>query len=256
MTLIGVLLMVGCTSSTTSVGTTTGATATTTSPVTGTITVYAATSLTKAFTDLGRMFEQRNPGTTVKLNFNGSSTLVTQIVQGAPADLFASADFPNMNRLVDSGLTAGAPRAFTRNHMQIAVAKGNPKAVTGVADLARSDLAVVLCATGVPCGDYARQVLTKAAVTVTPKSNEQNVGAVIGRVASGEADAGIAYATDILANTKIDGVTIPSDVNVVAEYPLVVLNDAPNPTTAEAFITFIRSADAQKVFATYGFLPL
>ncbi len=229
---------------------------TTTVPVTGTITVYAAASLTSSFTDLGKLFEQRNPGTSVKFSFAGSSTLVTQIFQGAPADVFASADQPNMDRLVDSGLMAGTPRIFTKNLLQIVVAKGNPKKIIGLADLARPDVVTVLCGATVPCGNYARQSLAKAGVTVNPKSNELSVTAVIGRVATGEADAGIGYVTDVLVDSRVDGVVIPSALNVVAEYPLAVLKEASNPTTAEAFVVLVRSPDGQAVMSKYGFLAL
>ncbi len=224
--------------------------------ITGTITVYAAASLTNAFAEMGKAFEQTYPDTSVKFNFAGSSTLVTQIFQGAPADVFASADSPNMDRLVSSGLMAGGPQIFTKNLLQIVVGKNNPKSITGLADLARSDVVTILCAPAVPCGNYARQALANAGVTVTPKSNEANVTALVGRIASGEADAGIGYVTDVLADSRVSGVTIPANQNIVAEYPLAVLHDAPNAATAQPFVDFVRSSTGQQILGKYGFLSL
>jgi molybdate transport system substrate-binding protein len=224
--------------------------------VAGTINVYAAASLTKAFTEIAVSFQTAHPGTSVRLNFNGSSTLVTQIFQGAPADVFASADTENMDRLVSSGLMAGTPQVFTKNRLRIVVAKGNPKGIVGLTDLARGDVITVLCAPAVPCGNYARQILTTAGVTVAPKSNESSVTAVIGRVATGEADAGIVYVTDVLADSRVSGVTIPDAANVIAEYPLAVLRDASNAPTAQAFVELVRSSAGQTILGKYGFLPL
>ena len=221
----------------------------------GRVTVFAAASLTNAFQDIGRAFEQANPGTSVSFNFAGSPTLVTQLFQGASADVFASADSENMARLVDSGLMRGTPRVFTRNLLQITVARGNPKSIAGLADLARADVVTVLCAPAVPCGAYAREALAKAGVSVSPRSNEANVRAVVGRVASGEADAGIAYVTDVLADARVEGIVIPDGQNVVAEYPLAVLQDAANPAAAEAFVAFVQGPQGQAVLGRYGFLP-
>jgi molybdate transport system substrate-binding protein len=262
VTLLG--LLAGCSNdSSTSSATTTTKTPSTTvvTPIGGTITVYAAQSLSTPFTDMGKAFEARYPGTSVKFNFAGSSALVAQIVQGAPADVFASADQPSMTRLVDSDLVSGVPQVFAKNLLQIVVAKGNPKGITGLADLARSDVVTVLCAPAVPCGNYARQVLSRQGVAVTPKSDEQNVAAVISRVHTGEADAGIAYVTDVLANNKVagnkvDGVSIPFDQNVVAEYPLSSLKRNQNRSTSNAFVDFVTSSAGQAIMARYGFLPL
>jgi molybdate transport system substrate-binding protein len=231
-------------------------TTTTEGAVSGDVTVYAAQSLSGAFTELAELFEQRHPGTSVKLNLNGSSTLVTQITQGAPADVFASADQANMQKVVDAGLAVGTPEVFAHNLLQIVVEKGNPKGLTGLDSLDDPGVTVDLCAAEVPCGNYARQSLTKGDVTVNPVSDEKNVAAVVTRVANGEADAGIVYRTDVLANDKVAGVDIPADQNVVAEYPLVIVKDAPNPAGGAAFAALAESPDGQAILARYGFQPL
>ena len=170
-------------------------------------------------------------------SFDGSSTLATQIIQGAPADMFASADQANMDKITTPGLNSTPPTIFATNLLTIIVPKGNPKGITGVADLANPDLKVVLCADGVPCGTYARQILASAGVTVTPVSEEQNVGGVVTKVTSGEADAGIVYVTDVQANAdKADSVAIPADINVIAKYPIAALKTSTQATVDAAFI--------------------
>jgi molybdate transport system substrate-binding protein len=235
-------------------------TATTTAPrgraatVTGTVTVLAASSLTAAFTDIGKAFEQANPGTKVVLSFGASSDLVAQIGQGAPADVFASADQANMKKLSDAGKAAGAPSVFATNSLQIIVQHGNPKGIATLADLAKPGVVFVTAAPEVPIGKYAAQVLTAAKVTLTPKSLEQNVKGIVAKVTAGEADAGIVYRTDVLAaGAKADGVEIPSDVNVVATYPIAATVGAPNPSGAAAFDAFVLSPAGQQVLRTYGF---
>src|SRR6478735_703327 len=198
--------------------------------VQGDVTVFAAASLTAAFTEIGDAFKAENPDANVVLNFAGSSDLVTQITEGAPADVFASADLKNMTKVTDASLNAAEPVVFATNIAEIIVGAGNPKGVTGVADLADpTDLIVVQCASEVPCGSYAEQIYEKAGITVTPASFEENVKAVVTKVTLGEADAGIVYATDVTAaGTDAEGVAIPEDVNVVAEYPIAPLAEAPN----------------------------
>ena len=219
------------------------------------VTVFAAASLTAAFTDIGDAFTIENPDVDVRFNFAASSELVTQIGEGAPADVFASADSNNMTKLTDAGNNATEPVIFATNSAEIIVGPGNPKGITGVADLANDDVTVVLCAPEVPCGKYAAQVFANAGVTVTPKSLEENVKAVVTKVTLGEADAGIVYQTDVTAaGADAEGVQIPADINVVAQYPIAVTRGAPNAGGARAFIDFVNGAQGQEILASYGFL--
>jgi molybdate transport system substrate-binding protein len=217
------------------------------------ITVFAAASLTDAFTRLGEDFAAAHPGITVTFNFAGSSDLVTQVQQGAPADVLATADAEDMEK---AGDLAGAPQAFAGNRLVIAVAPGNPEHITGLADLARDDLKVVLAAPEVPAGGYAGEALAKAGVTVEPVSLEVSVKGVVTKVSLGEADAGIVYVTDVTAaEGTIDGVAIPEDQNVIASYPVAALAASEHPADARAFIDLVLSAAGQKVLADHGFLP-
>jgi len=218
----------------------------------GTITVFAASSLNAGYTAIGKAFQTLHPGTTVTFTFGGSSMLVSQIQQGAIGDVFASADQPNMQKLIDAGLTAESPIVFARNNLEIVVGKGNPKHITSLSDLGRSGLVVVLCAPAVPCGRYAAQALQKAGVSVRPASQEADVKAVLSKVALGEADAGIVYVTDVkAAGTAVEGVAIPAALNVVAEYPIVILKDSQNRALARAFISYILT-DGRRILAGYG----
>jgi molybdate transport system substrate-binding protein len=224
-------------------------------PVEGSLTVLAAASLTDAFNKAGAQLRTRHPQLEVRYSYAGSQTLVTQIQQGAPADVFASADQANMRKVVAGGLAEGQPRVFARNRLQIVVPAGNPGQVRSLADLARPGLKVDLCAPAVPCGSYAGSALGKASVKVTPVSQEDNVKAVVTKVSLGEADAGIVYTTDVRAGgAKVAGVTIPEDLNVTASYPIVQLKAAPNPKAAEAFIGYVTGSEGQKTLASYGFL--
>ena len=215
--------------------------------------VFAAASLTEAFTELGDRFTAEHPGVTVAFNFAGSNDLVTQLQQGAPADVLATADTGNMEKA--ASLT-GAPQAFAGNELVIAVEPGNPEGISGLADLTGEDLKVVLAAPEVPAGKYAQEALAKAGVTVQPVSLEVTVKGVVTKVSLGEADAGIAYVTDVAAaQGKIDGIAIPADLNVVATYPIATLRDAADPADAQAFVDLVLSAEGQAVLAEYGFLP-
>ena len=219
----------------------------------GTITVFAASSLTAAYTTIGKDFERTYPGSMVKLSFGGSSTLVAQIQQGAIGDVFASADQPNMQKLVDAALVAGSPAIFAHNRLEIVVAAGNPKHIAGLSDLARSGLLVVLCAPVVPCGHYAAQALQKSGVILKPASQETDVKYVVSKVALGEADAGIVYVTDVkAAGAAVQGVEIPLEQNVVADYPVVVLKDSQNGPLAKAFISYLLGG-GQRTLARNGF---
>lgn len=227
----------------------------------GSITVFAAASLTAAYTAIGMDFQKLHPDTIVRFTFAGSSTLAAQIQQGAIGDVFASADQPNMQKLVDGGLVMSAPSIFARNRLQIVVAAGNPKHITGLADLSRADLVVLLCAPAVPCGRYAAQSLQKAGVTVKPASQEADVKAVLSKVALGEADAGVVYVTDVkAAGLAVQGVDIPDSLNVIADYPIAVLKDTQNLALARAFVRYMLEdapqapSDGQRTLRRYGFL--
>jgi len=232
--------------------------ATTTAPtqqVTGTVTVFAAASLKEAFTEAAAAFKEANPDADVTLNFAASSALAQQIDEGAPADVFASADTANMQKVVDAGGISGALENFATNSLEIIVASGNPKGITGVADLSKPGVLYVTCGPEVPIGKYALQVFTNAKVTPpTPVSLEPDVKGIVTKVTSGEADAGIVYATDVkAAGAKAEGVTIPADINVLATYPLGVTTDAANPEGAAAWAAFITGGEGQSILAKYGF---
>jgi molybdate transport system substrate-binding protein len=219
----------------------------------GEIKVFAAASLTAAFTRIGERFTAANGGAKVSFNFAGSQALATQIQQSAPADVFASADVPNMDKVRD---LVGTPRNFASNRLQIVVEKGNPRNIRGLDDLADADLKVVLAAPEVPAGKYAAEALGKAGVTVRPVSEEDNVKAVVTKVSLGEADAGIVYVTDVTAGgDKVEGVDIPEDLNVPATYPIATVRASQAPDQAQAFMDLVLSAEGQRVLEDHGFLP-
>jgi molybdate transport system substrate-binding protein len=224
-------------------------------PLSGTVNVFAAASLTAAFNDLGASFQGANPGIIVKFNFAGTPTLVAQIEQGAPADVFASADTTNMDKLKGDGFTTGTPHVFARNKLEIVVAPGNPKGITGLADLARSGVIYITEAPTVPAGKYALQALTMAGVSVTPKSLETDVKSVVSKIELGEADAGIVYTTDVTAaGTKVSGVPIPDAYNVTATYPIAAVKATTYAAAANAFIAYVLSAAGQAKLQSFGFL--
>ena len=224
--------------------------------VSGTLVVFAATSLTDAFDKIGAQFEKAHPGLTVKFNYNGSSSLATAINQGAPADVFASAAPANMKTVTDAGDATGTPQVFTRNTGEIMVESGNPQHIKTVKDLANPKVKVVVCAPAVPCGAVAQAIFKNAGVTVKPVSEEQNVGGVVTKVTLGEADAGIVYVTDVKENeSKATGVPIPADQNDITEYPIVQVKGAPNATAGKAFISYVLGPAGQQVLASFGFLP-
>ncbi len=218
------------------------------------IDVFAAASLTEAFKAIGTAFTTAHPGVDVEFNFAGSPTLVQQIQQGAPADVFASADEPNMEKLVGGGQVTAAPRIFARNQLAIIVGPGNPKRVTGLADLARPGLVVVLCGPTVPAGRYAREAFKKAGVTPPESSQELDVKAVVTKVTLGEADAGVVYATDVrAAGEKAAGVSIPPDANVEARYPIAVVKEGDAPKAAAMFVDFVLAPEGRAVLERFGF---
>jgi molybdate transport system substrate-binding protein len=181
---------------------------------------------------------------------------VTQIEQGASADVFASADTTNMDKLKADGFAAGTPQIFAHNKLEIVVAAGNPKGVTGLADLAKPGVIYITAAPTVPAGKYALQILANAGVKVAPKSLETDVKAVVSKIELGEADVGIAYTTDVTAaGAKVTGIPIPDAVNVIATYPLVAVKGAKNADLASAFIAYVVSAEGQAKLQSFGFLP-
>jgi molybdate transport system substrate-binding protein len=229
--------------------------ASTKSALTGDITVLAASSLTNGFTALGSEFEAAHPGTKVNFSFGSSADLETQIEQGAPADVYASADRKNMDKLVAAAANAGAPTDFAKNKLEIAVEKGNPKQIATLSDLTKSGVVVVLCDPSVPCGKFADEVLANANVTLTPKSREASVKATLSKVELGEADAAIVYVSDVASSGKVDGVKIPDDVNVVTTLPIVALKDSRNSALAQAWADFVV-AHTDELVTKYGFLAL
>jgi molybdate transport system substrate-binding protein len=227
--------------------------------ISGNLTVLAAASLTDAFTKIGDDLHRKYPGIASTFSFAGSPTLVTQIQQGAPADIFASADQANMQKVVNGGFASGTPSVFAHNKLEIAVQAGNPKHIASVTDLANSAIKVVVCAPGVPCGTYSTATFGKAGITVKPVSQEQDVKSVLTKVALGEADAGIVYVTDVKAakasGSQVDGVTIPDNLNTTAEYPIAELKTTRSDPAAKAFIDYVLSDDGQKTLESFGFMP-
>jgi molybdate transport system substrate-binding protein len=225
----------------------------TASKVTGTVTVFAAASLKEAFTTLGHRFEQAHPGAHVVLNLGPSSGLATQITQGAPADVFASASAKNMDQVVSAG-AAAAPRTFARNAMEVAVPPSNPARVASVRDLGRPGVKVALCQPQVPCGVTAATVFARAGVQVHPVSQELDVKSVLAKVTLGEVDAGVVYVTDVkAAGRQVTGIPIPAAVNASTSYPIATLSAAPNKSAAQAFTDYVLSGEAAPVLAAAGF---
>jgi molybdate transport system substrate-binding protein len=222
--------------------------------VTGTVTVFAAASLTESFTKIGKDFEAANPGSKVTFNFAGSSALATQINQGAPADIFASAAPANMKTVTNAGNADGTPVIFVKNQLVVAVPKGNPKAITGLADLTKPGVKVALCAEQVPCGAAAKKALDAAKVSLTPVTLEQDVKAALSKVKLGEVDAALVYRTDAkAAASDVDGIEFPESAGAINEYPIVVLKNAPNKAAAQAFLAYIKTDPAVAVLTTAGF---
>ena len=220
----------------------------------GTLTVFAAASLTGVFTDLGHRLEKANPGLTVRFNFAGSSSLATQLTQGAPADVFASADQKQMDVVTRAGLPKGAPQVFTRNVLEIAVPKGNPGHVTGLADFADPKLTIAVCAPQVPCGAAAQKVFQAAHIDAKPDTQEQDVKAALTKVEVGEVDAALVYATDVQsAGDRVQGISFPEAADAVNTYPICVLRAAPDPAAAQAFVDLVRSPEGRQALTAAGF---
>jgi molybdate transport system substrate-binding protein len=215
------------------------------------LTVFAAASLTSTFTRLGKDFEAAHDGVRVRFSFGGSADLAEQIRSGAPADVFASADTATMDRLGDD---AEHRRDFASNVLEIATPPGNPAHVAGLADLGRPGVRLVVCAPEVPCGAATAQVAERAGVDLQPVSQEQSVTDVLGKVASGEADAGLVYVTDVqAAGDRVEGVRFPESSSVVNTYPIATVKDSPNAELALEFEDFVLGEEGRKVLADAGF---
>jgi molybdate transport system substrate-binding protein len=220
----------------------------------GTLTVFAAASLKATFTKLAAEFEAANPGAKVALSFAGSSDLVTQISQGAPADVFASADTKNMAKLADAGLLDSAPKNFATNVLAIAVPPANPASIASFADLARPGVRVVVCAGQVPCGAATVAVEKSTGVTLKPVSEESSVTDVLGKVTSGEADAGVVYVTDVkTAGDKVKGIPFAEADKAVNTYPIATVGASKNKELAAAFVALVTGAEGRKVLGDAGF---
>jgi molybdate transport system substrate-binding protein len=221
--------------------------------VTGTINVFAASSLQEAFTKLGAQFDAAHPGTKVVFNFGPSSGLAEQIGQGAPADVFASASTTNMDQVVSSGAAAN-PTNFVANRMEIAVPPDNPAHIGDLGDLAGKGVKVALCQATVPCGATALKVFENAKIKVTPVTQEIDVKSTLSKVTLGEVDAGVVYVTDVrAAGDAVKGIEIPDDVNASTTYPIAPLTASKNKPTAQAFVDYVLSPDGVAVLTAAGF---
>jgi molybdate transport system substrate-binding protein len=241
-----------------------------TQPATREIVVYAAASLRDAFNEIGNRFQQAAPNTRVSFNFAGSQQLAEQIKQGAPADVFASANARQMNDVIAFGrVTSGTQQVFAQNRLVVVVAQNAP-AVQSLADLARPNTKIVLAARAVPAGQYALEFLSKASdkpefgatfsqtVLANVVSYEEDVRAVFSKVALGEADAGVVYSSDVVAGkpNTIRAIAIPDDLNTLASYPIAPLNDSKNAALSKQFIDFVMSKDGQAILTQYGFVQV
>lgn len=222
--------------------------------ITGTVTVFAAASLTESFTQIGRDFEAAHPGTKIIFNFAASSALATQINESAPADIFAAASPATMKTVMDAGNAAGTPTTFVRNQLVIAVPKGNPKGITGLADLTKPGVKVALCAEQVPCGAAAKKALDAAGVKLTPATLEQDVKAALTKAKLAEVDAALVYRTDAKsASADVDGIEFPESAGAINDYPIALLKNAPNKPTAQAFLDYVLSEKGKAVLTAAGF---
>src|SRR5215472_2247935 len=239
----------GCSSSSSSSPSGAGSSA----PATGTITVFAASSLTGAFTQLGKQFEAAHKGDTVKFSFGPSSGLEAQITSGAPADVFASASTKTMQDVVSAG-DASNPQNFAKNIMEVAVPPSNPAKVTSVNDLAKKSVKVALCQPQVPCGEVAAEVFKNAGITVKPVTQQPDVKSVLTQVETNNVDAGMVYVTDVMAaGTKVKGVTIPASDNASTLYPIATITNSKHKSIAQAFVDYVLSPAGQQVLTAAGF---
>jgi molybdate transport system substrate-binding protein len=219
----------------------------------GAITVLAAASLTEAFNQIGTDFEAKNPGSKVSFSFGSSAMLATQIVQGAPADVFAAASSATMKTVTAAG-AANTPKDFVSNTLEIAVPKGNPHKITGLQDFGDESKRIALCAPQVPCGAAAVKVFAAANITPKPDTLEQDVKATLQKVASDEVDAALVYKTDVIsAGDKVDGMEFPEAQDAINSYPIAAVKDSKNPALAQSFVNYVLSFDGQAVLAKAGF---
>ena len=249
------ILLTGCASGTSDAGgSTPSATSTATTPaIEGELTVFAAASLKTAFDEIAAAFEKEYPGVDVlPIVYDGSSTLATQILEGAAVDVFASADEKNMAKVTDAGLV-GSPELFATNTLVVAVPKGNPAGVDTLEDLADPAVTVVLCAAEVPCGAASQTLLAGAGVAVTAASLEQNVTAVLTKVAADEADAGLVYKTDVQTSDDVESFEPAGADDVVNSYPIGALTESANAEAAAAFAEFVADDRGQEILASLGF---
>lgn len=262
LALAAVLALVACSDGTDGPADASTSTGSAEPELTGDLTVFAAASLQAAFDELATTFMEQHPSVQVApVTYDGSSTLATQLVEGASADVLATADEKSMATVVDAGLVEGTPTEFTTNTLQIVVPARNPRHVRSLADLATlasSGGIVVLCAPEVPCGSAAHKALDTAGVTFTPGSEEQNVKAVLTKVQTGDADAGIVYRTDVLgAGDAVEGVDFAEAASAVNAYPIALLAE-PTRThgddVAQAFVDLVLSDEGQQVLADHGFV--
>lgn len=214
--------------------------------------VMAAASLTDAFADIEAAFESAHPEIDIQLNLAGSASLREQILQGAPADVFASANYETMQVIVDAGL-ATTPTVFATNELVIAVPLANSAEVQSLGDLANDDLIVGLCAAGVPCGDFARLALTQAGVEASVDTNEGDVRALVTKIAADELDAGIVYATDVRADSEVTALALPDSVDVQVNYPIARLTHSADSPAAQQFVDFVVGPSGQEILTSHGF---
>ncbi len=256
---LAAIAVAGCSSSSSSStapgsgSSSTPAASSTSAAQTGTLTVFAASSLKEAFTQLGKQFEAAHPGDTVKFSFGASSTLATQITNGAPADVFASASTKNMDQVVTAGDASG-PQNFAKNIMEVAIPPSNPAKVTSVSDLAKSSVKVALCQPAVPCGVVAAKVFKNAGITVKPVTLQPDVKSVLTQVGLGNVDAGVVYVTDVMAaGAKVKGVTIPANDEASTLYPIATISNSKYQSIAQAFVAYVLSSAGQQVLTAAGF---
>jgi molybdate transport system substrate-binding protein len=209
--------------------------------------------LTDALGEVEVLFETENPGIDVVLNLGSSSSLREQILEGAPVDVYASANSSNMAQVIEAGAAENAI-VFALNSLQIAVPEGNPAGIEGLEDFSDPSLLIGLCADSVPCGEFGRQVLANAGVTPSIDTNEPDVRALLTKIEAGELDAGITYVTDVLSTGgAVAGIEIPAEINVVAEYPVAVMTAAANPEAGRAFVSLLISEGGREILESYGF---